>query len=200
MYKTSSKWHDIKLPIFFLLTPFKFICELCKCNYYIKTALDVIISRSLIVGFSSPLYKIKTKEYGDSSSIRFDISCIGKCLNKLLLLDEVYNDKSEELPLKLKQNLSITRNLLLSHNWYDFKLLEYNNNNKIIFSRHFMGHIENGYDSITDPAMSISNVDNNVNEHPNLDFYFNKIKTFYNKIKQCKNNWQYGFTKDKCWK
>ncbi|MEO7991932.1 MAG: phospholipase domain-containing protein [Chryseolinea sp.] len=64
--------------------------------------------------------------------------------------DNSYNQKAQTLHVAARKSSQTVIDLLSSHGWYDTSVFIQNGNG---FESRFAGRIENGKDSITDPAM-----------------------------------------------
>ena len=152
-------------------------------------------------------YNVRMAE--SDESVIFMVECgSGTCLNDLYIEDMAYGNPVQ-IEGQIMDNRIIKRDVSQSGNWYDYRVREVDDNGVVVMERRFMGRVETGKDTITDPAMAIPISDANVDEHPDMKFYFDafienekarrakKADEFVcNDRKYIKNH---GFVKDVCW-
>ena len=163
----------------------------------------------ILILFGIFIFIAQTREFGDDASIAFTVECIiGACMNDLVVEDMAYGNPLQ-IEGQIVQNRIIRRDVSKPGNWYDYRLREINDNGVIVMERRFMGRVETGKDSITDPAMAIPRVDEDIDNHPDVTWHFEafienerlarlKKKTEF----ECQNEGyieKHGFVKDVCW-
>eukprot|EP01084_Bolivina_argentea_P043781 80629_1 len=146
-------------------------------------------------------YKINMIEDAKNQNVIFEIICaMNKCDNKLIIEDKGYgNDmdifRNDEMDNRIVKNVGVVGN------WYDYLVREMDEIGNVWFERRFMGRVETGKDSISDPAMGVPRTDKDV--HPDIKSYWNDIiHNSWNVRPVCKNRAykQNEFVKDVCWK
>ena len=130
-------------------------------------------------------YDVTMKEIiiDDDVSVLFEVECVlSVCANDLIIEDMAYGNP-KQVEGGLSERRSIKRSVSESGNWYDYMLREINDNGIIVMERRFMGRIETGKDSITDPAMAIPKKDDENVKHPDVTFYFEQM------IEEARKKW-----------
>ena len=144
-------------------------------------------------------FVIEMVEVSDKNSVQFSAKCVsdsGKC-SGLVIKDMAYGEGTHQENgfIKFGEKVVKTFNISKSGNWYDFSI----RNSESSFERRFMGRLETGKDSITDPAMAVS-VSKTADPFPQKyrNYVENSFKSTDGKS-HCENN-VFGFVKDVCFK
>ena len=162
--------------------------------------------------YVSEIIGVTMKENVESESITF-VFGLRKALENsarftFILEDLAYGNSGETVTIDSETNVNekyIERSVKSSGYWYDYvvRLTHSSINDGVVsFERRFMGRVETGKDSITDPAMAIERKDSSLDvNHPSPREYFDAILPKASSKSVCQNNeWRAkGFSKDLCW-
>ena len=162
----------------------------------------------------SKLVHVEMKEYGESESISFIFRLKKAQAGKrgtfrFVIEDLAYGNEEEIVTINGDDydddddtnGKEIKRSVKSSGDWYDYVIRIAGAKGSDRFSRRFMGRVETGQDSITDPAMAIEHKDLLADKHPSPKEYFNAILPKASTKGVCQNSqWrEKGYSKDLCW-
>ena len=109
--------------------------------------------RTFASNFAVNDFTVQMVEMTSTRSVLFDIKCVSSdvCSNELIIEDMSSGAVINKHNKKLQSGESFVKkfNVSMSGNWYDFRI------QTSTFERRFMGRLETGADSITDPAMAV---------------------------------------------
>lgn len=115
----------------------------------------------------------------ETFSVVLNIVNGAKSDSKFVVIDNAYGSfdaVTVSVPAEDKTNEVFS--VQASGNWYDITINLISNDDKTCFSRRFMGRLETGFDSISDPAMSngLPGLWSTNNDHPILSENIRKLK------------------------
>eukprot|EP01060_Flectonema_neradi_P005878 TRINITY_DN1393_c0_g2_i3.p1 TRINITY_DN1393_c0_g2~~TRINITY_DN1393_c0_g2_i3.p1 ORF type:complete len:731 (+),score=145.81 TRINITY_DN1393_c0_g2_i3:58-2193(+) len=145
-------------------------------------------------------YSVKMVELPDAKSVRFVVQCTAKdgvCKDEVVVEDMAYGKGLTQFDQIQKTGETTDRSFDVSEsgNWYDFNV------RSGLFTRRFMGRIETGADTITDPALGVPKKES-AGPFPKhfRDFVRTSFKSAGSTDDQCtlSSYQKFGFVKDKC--